>query len=393
MQDRSVLAPVLADLRDALEPFAGEVAAQIRREVPGYAGMTPAEHLSGVEGQLAAILDGLVSHRLPADTDVARARALGARRAELGIPLQDVVNAYHVAYPAIWRELEARAGTPTQQRALLAEVEFVWRWLHLLSTAVAEAHVAETTNRATARAALMRRLVEVLERSPLEASAGTRLLGRLGFDPAGRFVVACVAGLSVTETEALEAALAGPGRLVHGVHQDEYAVVVAQGRPAAAITDALVAGSGDRTGAAGVGRCRDGLVGAAASLLDARDALGRSALTGRVTGFDEDWAGCALEGARPRLEPFAATAAEVVARSPHIAETVRAFAASGFAISGCARRLQIHPNSAKYRLERWRRLTGWDPATYAGLQQSMVALDCCGFGAGDDPPAPKPPVS
>ncbi|MDQ6527380.1 helix-turn-helix domain-containing protein [Nocardioides sp. LHD-245] len=374
----SALGPVLTDVRSRLAPFAREVATEIRREVPGYAGMTPDEHLAGVESQLRAILGGLLSHRLPTAAQVAQARELGARRAELGVPLQDVVTAYHLAYPAIWRELRARAGTPVEQRALLAEVEFVWSWLHLLSAAVAEGHVEESTERATERAALMRRLVTSLAADgDQEPENAARLLGQLGFEATDAFVALCARGLSVIETEALESLLAGPDRVVRAVRLEDCSVVLTQGWTATALAEAVSAGATTKT--AGVGRSRLGPAGAAETLRDARDALGRAGLTGAVTTFDEDWAGCALEGARARLEPYATIAAEIVAQSPHLAETVRAYAASGFSISQCARALQIHPNSAKYRLDRWHRVTGWDPATYAGLQRSMVALDCCGF--------------
>ncbi|MEU4489917.1 helix-turn-helix domain-containing protein [Streptomyces purpurascens] len=39
----------------------------------------------------------------------------------------------------------------------------------------------------------------------------------------------------------------------------------------------------------------------------------------------------------------------------------------------CARRLHIHPNSARYRLDRWTELTGHDVETVDGLSASVIA--------------------
>jgi len=36
--------------------------------------------------------------------------------------------------------------------------------------------------------------------------------------------------------------------------------------------------------------------------------------------------------------------------------------------------MHLHPNTVKYRLERWRQLTGWDARTWDGLSASMLAL-------------------
>jgi DNA-binding PucR family transcriptional regulator len=55
--------------------------------------------------------------------------------------------------------------------------------------------------------------------------------------------------------------------------------------------------------------------------------------------------------------------------------TVRAYADCRYSVSACARRLHIHPNSARYRLDRWQTLTGWDVETFNGLTASVIALE------------------
>ncbi|MFI9585528.1 helix-turn-helix domain-containing protein [Streptomyces sp. NPDC052236] len=49
---------------------------------------------------------------------------------------------------------------------------------------------------------------------------------------------------------------------------------------------------------------------------------------------------------------------DILADQPAIADTVRAYADTGYSVSACARRLHIHPGTAAYRLERWRTFTG-----------------------------------
>ncbi|WP_010595674.1 helix-turn-helix domain-containing protein, partial [Rhodococcus sp. P14] len=58
-----------------------------------------------------------------------------------------------------------------------------------------------------------------------------------------------------------------------------------------------------------------------------------------------------------------------------LAETLRAFATSGFSLSACARELRVHPNTVKYRLDRWRELTGWDVHDVEGLVASLRCLE------------------
>ncbi|MEU0164071.1 helix-turn-helix domain-containing protein [Streptomyces iakyrus] len=44
-------------------------------------------------------------------------------------------------------------------------------------------------------------------------------------------------------------------------------------------------------------------------------------------------------------------------------------------MSACARRLHIHPNSARYCLDRRKELTGHDVETADGLNASVIALE------------------
>ncbi|WP_433446501.1 helix-turn-helix domain-containing protein [Streptomyces sp. CA-142005] len=63
---------------------------------------------------------------------------------------------------------------------------------------------------------------------------------------------------------------------------------------------------------------------------------------------------------------------------PDLAETICAFARHGFSLTATGSARHIHPNTVRYRLDRWQELTGWDVRTWAGLSASMVGLDLWG---------------
>lgn len=123
-----------------------------------------------------------------------------------------------------------------------------------------------------------------------------------------------------------------------------------------------------------VGLPRTGAAGARRSLVDAREALALAGQREGVVRWGDDWVAATLVAAGPALDEACATACEVAARSPHLAEAVLAFAARGLSVVGAARSLHVHANTVIYRLERWQQLTGWDARTFPGLSLSVAAL-------------------
>jgi DNA-binding PucR family transcriptional regulator len=125
--------------------------------------------------------------------------------------------------------------------------------------------------------------------------------------------------------------------------------------------------------AIGVGMVRAGLAGAAASIVDAREALAL-ANHGQKVAFQDQWL---LATVLPRFDRFASileSCRETARTHPDLADTIRVFASNGFSLTATARVLHIHPNTVKYRLSRWHELAGRDVHTWQGLSDSMVAL-------------------
>jgi DNA-binding PucR family transcriptional regulator len=67
-----------------------------------------------------------------------------------------------------------------------------------------------------------------------------------------------------------------------------------------------------------------------------------------------------------------AAASATATEHPHLAATVLAFARADMSVARAAEELHLHANSVTYRLQRWGRLTGWDPRTFDGLVRSVA---------------------
>jgi PucR C-terminal helix-turn-helix domain/GGDEF-like domain len=366
------------DLLDSLSARVGvlgrEITDRIRAEVPGYATLPYPEHARDVQIQIETIITGIKTGRPPPAEAVELIRAVGRRRAACQLSLPDVVEAYHIAYREIWNELlaGARRHDPDLTPELAAEVAPVWLWFHRLAAAMAEGHASELRTRAATRLALRRQFLEALtERGGGPGTDG--VASALGFDPDGEFTVACAAPLDEQAVDEVDSALAADGTPAICVHDAGRAVLISQG-PVAAVPGVLPRRHRRAQVRVGTGLPRPGVAGAAASFADAADALGLAQELGRDVRFADDWLLTLVHAARPRLGSLLARGAEVAAAHPRLAETVRAYAGSGYSVSACARLLHIHPNTAKYRLDRWQELTGWDIQAFPGLAASMICL-------------------
>ncbi|WP_326570488.1 helix-turn-helix domain-containing protein [Actinacidiphila glaucinigra] len=156
-------------------------------------------------------------------------------------------------------------------------------------------------------------------------------------------------------------------------------VAVVQGMPADTVIDAMR----DLVPRLpiGTGLERRGLTGAAATILDAQAALALAGTGGPAVPFDGAWLAATLFPQADRLAPLLEPAVGPAASHPELALTVRGFADNGFSLTATGRALHLHPNTVKYRLNRWRELTGWDVHTWPGLSASLLGLGLAQAGA------------
>jgi sugar diacid utilization regulator len=102
-----------------------------------------------------------------------------------------------------------------------------------------------------------------------------------------------------------------------------------------------------------------------------------------VADFSTDWLAATMLPHMDRLQPL--TNAGRAREQSHLRDAVHAYSRHGFSITASAGALHIHPNTMKYRLDRWQQLTGWDPRTLDGLLRSLFSIT---FPPGQTPGRP-----
>lgn len=370
------VARIARSVADDLDDLAAHIVRCVQAEIPAYVpGAVPtADFHASVASNVEMILVGVAEHRRPTEDEVAIRRELGVRRALQGLPVDAVIQAYHVGYRELWLALvralpdgDARATTQ-----LLEAATTVWGWVHDVTDAIAMAH-SQTTRRLEARVIGARqRFIELLAGGDLDGTEAVRLGRSLGFDPGEAFVVTVLRGAADDhDAVELQRRVEDLGGTHAVVARGPLVVVVSQGGRTEQIVDAVRNVVPDATAATGYERV--GLRGARASLTDAELTL-EVTPEGGTGDFDEGWLWATVAGSQERLRGLLAVGLDVATKHPHLAQAVVAFGDHGFSVSEAARRLEVHANTVGYRLDRWAELTGWDPRTFAGLVRSLAAI-------------------
>ncbi len=339
-------------------PLANEMVGRVREEIPSFAAVPRDEQLADTVATVEWLARVALERPQPRP-DLERIEALGARRAEQGIPVDDLVRS--------WR-LAVRMGTERARR--LAER------LELPPELVLE--VFESTLRATDEA-----LVPLVG-SHREASGSS-------VESRGRFLVAALTGeLGRGELRSRAAA--------HGLDPTRsyraFRIPLERGTVA---EPALDPGTGlwsrredELIGAVAgeIGRGGAGLVAVGPSV--PVDELPRSfAVAGRVLSAARSFglagvhdltsaaafviavesgdAGDALTDRYVRPLSSAASGEDLIA-------TVRAWQETGMRVDAAAERLHIHPNTLRYRLRRYEELTGADLSDTEDIVSVWIAL-------------------
>jgi hypothetical protein len=401
------------DTEQDLPAIVASIVRDIRPDLPEYAVVPVAEHEQTVQQELRGLLHGLASRRLPGTIESSHARQLGRRRAEQGIPVEAVLGAYHIGYRELWNILlsRARSENPAQAEHLLAIVNLTWSWLRTLTGAAADGYAEAVRAREVGRTRQGHQLLEALYSGRVTAESTEPLARALAFDPRRDFQAICCpeAMWSLEGLDGLRRRLRGstvPGSIVPGGAVPGGAAPGSTGHGTTGACIAITRGptlvilfqqiladqilkllsDGTRTLVAGVGLPRSGLAGAAASIADAEQALTLAQRQGRVVRFDADWLAATLQPHLGRLQPLIGAAP--TALQPHLSEAVLAYAGHRFSVTASAQSLGVHPNTVKYRMDRWQQLTGWDPRTLDGLLRSVLSIALTAAPE-DDRPQPQ----
>ena len=399
---------ILTTMLERTDALVQSTVEAIRTEIPAYAAQE-ASFFVDVRDQVRkhyrVKLHLLLEEREVALEDIAFARGAALRRARAGFALEDYLNAFRVAQQVFWEGVLACAGdTPLGHEAALTLTAPLLRYCDFVSTHAGHAYV-ESQQYVVADADRERRdLLEHLlagtmpTRGPLLAAARAYGIG------AGTPMMVALAVPVGPQADA-DTPHAASAMITRAVpRQEKILVVVRQaeivavpalchGVDPAELCDHLEAAH-DRlrregtTLAMGISTVANGVAELPRACLEARTALGSVPDGGglvalpRLSPLDylvlraDDTARWLVDG---RLRAFLD---DDRARGGVLTATVRAFADANLNLRLAAARLQVHPNTAQYRLRRIQERTGRNPRRIADLLDLLVAIELDGYDPG-----------
>ncbi|GLW07154.1 hypothetical protein Misp01_22840 [Microtetraspora sp. NBRC 13810] len=406
---------ILSELLHDLNRLADTAARTMRAEIPAYAAQDDTFH-ADVRDQVArhyrSKLAVLLEDRTVTLDDIAFTRRAAMRRARSGVALADYINAFRVGQQVFWESVVERAGrTFAGHEAALSLATPLMRYCDFASTHAANAYMEFQQYAAAEAVRESRDLLETL----LAGGAPTR--GRqlaaaqahgLGPDTRTPLLVVVAVLAPLLPGPRGEAVAAGPDRGADARHaacaaiartwgngtrtlsvvrQSEIVAIPALGPGAAAgdLCDRLEATRESLLGegivlAVGISTVIAGTARIPQAYQEARTVLeflpedGGVAALPRITAF-QYLALRADDTARHLVDPrITSMLAEDRARGGVLTATIRAFAAADLNLRDCAERLQIHPNTAQYRLRRIRERTGRSLRRINDLLELLVAI-------------------
>jgi hypothetical protein len=391
---------ILVTLLNELDELTEHAVVALRAEIPAYrdaSGRFLEDLRDQVRSHFRVKLAALLEDRMVTLEDIAFVRAAATRRARAGFALEEYLNAFRVGQQAFWEAVVGCAGErPLGHAAALTLAGPLMRYCDFASTHAARAYVEYqqymVADADRERRDLLEHLLagELPTRGPLLAAAHAH-----GIAADSRMLVA--AAVTVDAGADADAPHVGSAAIAcAGLHDAKTLVVVRQAEIVAVLvlgTDAdpcrlcdrvdalqcrlrgegIALAMGVSTVATGVGCLPRAYQEAHVALAGVGDDGGVAALA-RLTPFDylalraDD---TARRLVNPRLRDFLDEDRE---RGGVLTATIRAVADADLNLRVAAERLQVHPNTAKYRLRRIEERTGRNPRRIADLLDLLVAI-------------------
>jgi len=380
--------PVVRDLSRALLPrvddFAHRMAERIRAQEPLYAAglaVTPEELRASCRENLLYVFG-----RLAGDPNVGieAPRATGARRAESGVPLSAVLQAFRIGGRLVWELLVEHADHEAQDTLLRCDAD-VWAVSDDLAEAAADAFHGASADRARHDSQLRSALLNSLLDGKL--GDGARLwesAALLKLPQQGTFVVVA-AECPAPGEEALPRIeellrrhdVVSAWRLDAELHEGLVTL-----RPRFDIERLCTELASVALQRVGVSETYSDLDTTASALRQARLACAAGTpQTRSLVRFDEQPVAVLLVSSPDASESVARRILGPVLDLPDddravIIDTVRAWLADAGSSSTTAARLHVHRNTVRYRMRRLEELTGRSLAKPLDLAELHVALEC-----------------
>ncbi|MEV0314282.1 PucR family transcriptional regulator [Nonomuraea fuscirosea] len=401
---------ILSELLSDLPALAVVALATMLEEIPAYAAQD-AVFRTDVRDQVVkhyrAKLGVLLEERTVTFEDISFTRRAAMRRARAGVALADYINAFRVGQQVFWEAVVERAGhTYAGREAALSLAAPLMRYCDFASTHAANAYMEFQQYAAAEAVRESRDLLETLLAGGLPTRGRELAAAQAhGLGPDARtpllVVLAVLAGPAAPVpsgpdqgADALHAACAaiartgGNGvRTLSVVRQSEIVAIPVLGSPHGAeeLCDRLqgvlrgLTAEGIRL-AMGVSTVAAGAAQLPQAYQEARAALdflpeeGGVAALPRITPF-QYLALKADDTARNLVDArITALLSEDRARGGVLTATIRAFAEADLNLRMAAERLQIHPNTAQYRLRRIQERTGRSLRSINDLVELLVAI-------------------
>ncbi len=366
-QDRErELDTVVNVLSGRLGNLAPRVAQTIREQVDYYGStrvITQSDIVETVRSNYAMVIHGLAGD---AEFDTSSAAETGANRADAGVPLPAVMDAYRIGFQMVWNEFMAVAQQHPElsRETLLEATSRMWQAQDAFVVAMSTAHRERTTamilDDASERAALTQHLLEgrvSSEQSLWEIAEHLRLPHRGPYIAvAARAATVGKAPLASIEAKLASADLRSAWRLL----PDQQIGIVHVASPDARrkALDIMTRAGTDRVG---VSPPFTDLADTARALRYARVAMTRR---GRgVSVFDNSVLGVAAVAAPEVAADLSVTVLGRLFDLPAedrdpLVETFRVWSSVGGNINDTATRLHVHRNTVRHRLRRIEELTG-----------------------------------
>ncbi len=378
---RSAVAPIVDRFVDRTDEVVEKCHDAIWSAVPSYArsGEVLADDVrDAVRNNVVTLAHVLHQSREIKREELEGIRRVGARRAEQGIPLDDVLHAYRTVSRVCWDVLaeECRAFEGDALEPAIQLAEAVLRYTDQISTGVAESY-AKAQRRIVrqqegARREFLSELLYGSDTSPEE------LLGRahsFGYDLSLSYLA--LVGMGPDNGQGRETVVAGAVSAAAGgaaaepiiLQKAEHTIALLPTEPfadVAVVPEKLVAELGGKW-RFGVGGPALGLEGIRKAYLEAREALeigSALSLSGNVFRFEDLLLYHFLRADLGLVDRFVAQMLGPLIeyddrRKGELLKTLETYFKADGSVKLAGEMLFAHPHTVTYRLKQIQRLTGW----------------------------------
>ena len=357
----------------------GIIERSIRDFAPSESPFTHEDRFRSSRGMIAGFLQAVAENRDIHERDIAFAHLVGQQSALKGFPLPPLIDSLYTAYREVWAELVAAAGrAPGTADELLREAgATIWERMHALTTAVTAGYHRQMPRPEALEIRIAGQFVKAIATDPASEEARSLAID-LGFNAEGSFRVAAIAepAAAVEASRRIARAAQMAGAVAIAAARGGASVLVVQGMREDDLA-ALIAREASEA-PAGMSLTAESIGGIGAALTQAECALRLAGHGGGLRRFADEWFLAAPLIMREDMERLLRPAIELCRSKPHLASAVRAFSAHGFSLAAAAGELAVTQSTVRYRLKRWHAITAWDPWTFHGLANSILAFELAG---------------